>query len=359
MKIENLSREMTKGGENDSKAVSVKNAGGWAAGMKKCVNRWAQSAGKGSTGLWALYHKELADQLRSRRFLIILLLIYAASLASLYGAVTAVSEAEGSYLYLFLSLYTSGGSSMPSFLSFIGLLGPFVCLVLGFDAINGERTAGTLNRLVAQPIYRDSIIIGKFLAGATVITIMVFSMGILIGAAGILATGLLPEAEEVFRIFFFLVFTVVYMAFWLGLSIFFSVVCRHSATSALAVIALWIFFAIFMSLFASMIASAVYPVDTQFAALMNSVDNYTLELNLNRISPYYLYSEAASTIMNPAVRSVNVVTMSQMEGAISGYLPLGQSLLLVWPHLIGLIALMLAAFCASYVGFMRQEVRSN
>ena len=114
-----------------------------------------------------------------------------------------------------------------------------------------------------------------------------------------------------------------------------------------------------MSLFASMIASAVYPVDTQFAALMNSVDNYTLELNLNRISPYYLYSEAASTIMNPAVRSVNVVTMSQMEGAISGYLPLGQSLLLVWPHLIGLIALMLAAFCASYVGFMRQEVRSN
>lgn len=244
-------------------------------------------------------------------------------------------------------------------MSFIALLGPFVGLVLGFDAVNSERTAGTLNRLVAQPIYRDSIIIGKFLAGSTVIAIMVFAMGILIGAVGILVTGLMPQAEEVGRIFFFLIFTVVYIAFWLGLSILFSVICRYAATSALAVIALWIFFAIFMSLFASMIAGAVYPIDNQFDAMFNSVKNYTLELNLNRLSPYYLYSEAVSTIMNPAVRSVNVVTMNQLEGAISGYLSLGQSLLLVWPHLTGLIALMLAAFCCSYVGFMRQEVRSS
>ena len=86
--------------------------------------------------------------------------------------------------------------------------------------------------------------------------------------------------------------------------------------------------------------------------------NYTLELNLNRISPYYLYSEAVSTIMNPTVRSVNVITMQQLEGAVSGYLSFGQSVLLVWPHLTGLAALMLAAFGGSYIGFMRQEIRS-
>ncbi|MGN0293865.1 MAG: ABC transporter permease [Lachnospiraceae bacterium] len=315
---------------------------------------------KADAGLKALYHKELADHLNSRRFLIILILIYATSFASLYGALSGISDAlENDTNFIFLKLYTTSGNSIPSFMSFIALLGPFLGLTLGFDAINSERNSGTLNRLVAQPIYRDSIIIGKFLAGSTVIAIMVFSMGIIIGAIGVLTTGLFPGAEEVFRILTFLFFTTVYIAFWLGLSIFFSVICRHSSTSALAVIALWIFFAIFMSLLANIIANAVYPVNSQYNAMVNSLSNYTLELNLNRLSPYYLYSEAVSTIMNPAVRSINVVTVSQLEGALSGYLSFGQSLLLVWPHLTGMIALMLASFTGSYVGFMRQEVRAG
>lgn len=252
-----------------------------------------------------------------------------------------------------------GGSSIPSFMTFIALLGPIIGLALGFDAINSERTAGTLNRLVSQPIYRDSIIIGKFLAGSAVIAIVVFTMGIGLGAAGMLTTGLIPTGEEILRIFVFLMFTTVYIAFWLALSILFSVVCRHAATSALASISLWIFFSIFMSLIASIIANAVYPVNDQFNAMFNGLKNYSLELNLNRISPYYLYSEAISTIMNPAVRSVNAVTVNQLVGAVSGYLSLGQSLLLVWPHLTGLAALMMLAFGGSYVGFMRQEVRTN
>lgn len=318
-----------------------------------------QAREKARIELRALYEKEMADNLTSKRFVIILLLIYATSFASLYGALTSILESEDSVTYMFLSLYTTSGNSIPSFMSFIALLGPFVGLTLGFDAINSERSAGTLNRLVAQPIYRDSIIIGKFLAGTTIISIMVISMGVLIGAVGVLVTGQVPQAEEVLRIAAFLIFIIVYIAFWLGLSIFFSVITRHSATSALAVIAIWIFLAIFMSLLANIIANAVYPVDTTYNAAVNTLANYTLDLNLNRISPYYLFSEAATTIMNPSVRSVNVVTVDQLDGAISGYLSFGQSLLLVWPHLVGLIALMFAAFIGSYIGFMRQEVRAS
>lgn len=244
-------------------------------------------------------------------------------------------------------------------MSFIALLGPIIGLALGFDAINSERTGGTLNRLASQPIYRDSIIIGKFMAGLAVISTIIYTMGIALGAVGILVTGLKPSGEEVVRILIFLTFTVIYVAFWLALSIFFSVICRHAATSALASIAVWMFFAVFMSLVASIIANAMYPVNTDYNAAVNALNNYTLNLNLNRISPSYLYSEAVSTIMNPSVRTVNIVTMDQLVGAISGYLSLGQSLLLVWPHLTGLAALMLVAFGGSYIGFMRQEVRSN
>ncbi len=315
---------------------------------------------KASTGRNALVRKELADHLKSKRFLILLLLIGCTSFASLYGAISGLSDAiQSDSNFIFLKLYTSSGSSIPSFMSFIALLGPIVGLALGFDAVNSERSNGTLNRLVSQPIYRDAIIVGKFLAGTIVIAIVIFSMGIALGAVGMAATGLVPDVEEVLRILIFLFFTVVYIAFWLAMSILFSVICRHSATSALASISVWIFFAIFMSLVANIVANAVYPVNDQYGTMINSLNNYTLNQNLNRISPYYLYSEAVSTIMNPSVRSVNVVTVSQLTGAISGYLSLGQSLLLVWPHLTGLAALMLIAFGGSYVGFMRQEIRAN
>lgn len=312
----------------------------------------------GMTGLGALFRKEFADHLKSRRFLILLILIGSTGIASLYGAISALPDVSGSS-YLFLNLYTASGNSIPSCMSFIALLGPIIGLALGFDAVNSERSSGTLNRLLSQPIYRDSIIIGKFLAGAALIAVIIYSMGTALGAFGVLAAGIRPTGEEVWRILIFLTFTVIYISFWLALSILFSVFCRHAATSALAAISLWLFFSIFMSLVATIIANAAYPIGDDYHMLVNSLPNYTLQQGLNRISPYYLYSEAVSTIMNPTVRSVNVVTVDQLVGAVSGYLSLGQSLLLVWPHLVGLAALMLVAFAGSYIGFMRQEVRSS
>ena len=175
---------------------------------------------KGMGGMTALYRKEMSDHIRSKRFLIVLGLILLTSCASIYGALTSLSDAIASDAScIFLKLFTLSGSSIPSFTSFIALLGPFVGLSLGFDAINSERSEGTLNRLVAQPVYRDAVINGKFLAGATIIFIMVFSMGLIAGAVGLLATGVPPAAEEAGRVLVLLFFTSVYICFWLALSI--------------------------------------------------------------------------------------------------------------------------------------------
>lgn len=321
-----------------------------------CINREKEKI----HSLSALYHKEMSDHITSKRFVIILLLVTATTIASLYGALSGLSDAiSNNSDFIFLKLYTTSGNSIPSYTSFIALIGPFIGLILGFDAINSEKNGGTLNRLLSQPIYRDSVIIGKFLASASIVSIMVISTGVLIGAIGFLKTGIRPSGEELIRILVYLVYTIVYICFWLAMSILFSVYCKHSSTSALASIALWIFFAIFMSLLASIIANAVYPIDDQYHAMINTMSNYNCEQYLNRISPYYLYSEAVSTILNPSVRTVNAVTMSQLVGAISGYLSLGQSLILVWPHLVGMAALTLAAFTFAYMKFMRQEIRGN
>lgn len=311
-------------------------------------------------GLGALYRKELADHVRSKRFIIILIIVAVTSIASLYSALTGLQEAisnEGNE-FVFLKLFTASGNSIPSFISFIALLGPLIGLTLGFDAINGERSRGTLNRLVSQPIFRDAVINGKFFAGVTIIIIMVFSMGLAVSGAGLVIIGIPPSLEEIIRILVFLVLTVFYMSLWLGISILFSILFKHAATSALSVIAIWLFLAIFLGLLAGVIANGIAPVkDSNDGAAVLS--NAAWSQNISRISPSVLYSESVSTILNPGVRTLGYVLQEQVEGAVAGALPLGQSILLVWPHLTGLLALTMISFAASYICFMRQEIRAE
>ena len=77
-------------------------------------------------GLWALYRKEMGDNIHSRRFLLILTLVVLAGFASLYGALSNISSAVSDGEFIFLKLFTTSGSSIPSFVSFIAILGPFV-----------------------------------------------------------------------------------------------------------------------------------------------------------------------------------------------------------------------------------------
>ena len=93
------------------------------------------------SGMGALYRKEMSDHIHSKRFLIVLLLILLTSCASIYGALSSLTpEQAADSGYIFLKLFTLSGNSIPSFTSFIALLGPFVGLALGFDAINSERS---------------------------------------------------------------------------------------------------------------------------------------------------------------------------------------------------------------------------
>jgi ABC-2 type transport system permease protein len=313
-------------------------------------------------GFRALYFKELRDYFRSLKFIIVLALIAVLGLSGVYGAFGSIQEAVNSgtstTTYTLLSLFTEQGASWPSFVWFLMFLGPLVGMALGFDAINGERSRRTLSRLLAQPIHRDAVINGKFWAGVTVLAIMVFALGFFVTGFGIAAMGLVPTLEQLLRIVIFLFFTTVYMSLFLALSLLFSLLFRHMATSALMGIAVWLFFALFMGLLAGVIAGVLYPV-TDSSTVADQLHNYQCQQAVSRLSPATLYSESVATILDPSVRSLGVVLTSQVQNAVVGDLPLGQSLLLVWPHLTGLIALTMICFAVSYVVFMRQEVRAD
>jgi len=259
--------------------------------------------------------------------------------------------------FFFLNLFTLSDGTLPPFFVFVSFLGPLLGISLGFDAINTEQSKGTLSRILAQPVPRDYLLNAKFTAGLILVGIMFFTLSFLVLGAGLIAVGIPPSAEEFIRIIIYTLLSTIYVAFWLNLSILFSVKFKQAATSALSGIAVWLFFTVFYPLIVNIIIKGFAP--SEYASPQAIYLFEKLKFGLVQIMPNELFSEITSTILMPAVRSLGPLTMEQLNGAIPGALPLGQSLLLVWPQLTGLIALTLLCFILSYISFMRREIRSR
>jgi ABC-2 type transport system permease protein len=309
-----------------------------------------------------LVQKEIADQVRSWQFIILIAIITLTALGSLYTALSNLGESikpdDPTSSYIFLKLFTLSDGTMPSFFVFLSFLGPVLGIALGFDAINSEQNRGTLSRLLAQPLHRDYIINAKFVASLTVISVMFFALGMLVTGLGVLATGVAPTPEEFARILLFLLVSIVYVAFWLNMSVFLSVKFRQPATSALTGMAVWIFFTVFYTLIINMIIKGMHTPAVE-ANPSAQILLMKLKLTLLRFAPNVLYSEAVSTLLIPSVRSLGPLTVEQLTGALPGPLPLGQSVMLIWPHITALVAGTVIWFVLAYIPFMRREIRSR
>jgi ABC-2 type transport system permease protein len=310
-------------------------------------------------GLLTVFRKELADHLGGSRFIILVALIAIACLSATYATAQSISEQPmgTSTSFVFLKLFTTSGGILPSLAIFISFLGPLIGIALGFDAINREENSGTLSRVLSQPIYRDSLINAKFLGGVTSIGAMIISIALMVSGLGLYAIGIAPESEEIWRVLIFLGISIIYIAFWMSLAVLFSILFKSAATSALAGIALWIFLAFFTPMIAGVAASAAVPTDQQSPPEL-LVKRIQVEQTLERVSPVTLFDEATITVLSPNVRTLSPLLSEQAEGMIPGPLPIGQSVLLVWPHIVSLIAMTFICFGVSYVVFMRREIRA-
>ncbi|WP_218944420.1 ABC transporter permease [Maribacter luteus] len=309
----------------------------------------------------AMVQKEITDHIRNWRFIILFAIISLACMGTLFSTLNdgmktlAADNAENSFF--FLNLFTKSDGTLPSYFVFVGFLGPLFGISLGFDAISSEQNKGTLSRVLAQPIPRDSILNAKFLAGIIVISVMLFSLTFLVLGTGLIAVGIPPSAEEFMRIMVYTFFSIIYVSFWLNLSILFSVRFKQPATSALSGIAVWLFFTIFYPLIVNMIVKGYEPTKYASPKAIHFYEN--LKFYLVQIIPNELFDEITSAILMPSVRSLGPLTMEQLQGAIPTSLPLGQSILLVWPQFTGLLALTLLCFLFSYLVFMKREIRSR
>jgi ABC-2 type transport system permease protein len=309
------------------------------------------------TGLWAVVGKEMADYLTSARMLILELITVLTAAGTVFAATAQLRETVGQDRFLFLRLFTTGQEPLPAFIGFLVFLVPIIAIALSFDAINGELNGRTMSRLLAQPIYRDALLLGKFLAGLFTLALVLTTIWLLICGMGILRLGVPPGGEESARIIWFLLLTIAYGGVWLALGMLSSILFRQPATAAMACLATWLFFTVFWGILAGVLAQTIRPVSVGLPSEL--IAQAELEQALSRLSPNTLYVEATVALLNPQVRSLGIVLPSQMEGAIIGApLPLGESVLLGWPHLVGLVAAALLLFAASYVLFQRREIRA-
>ncbi|HEX3709171.1 MAG TPA: ABC transporter permease [Pseudolabrys sp.] len=303
-------------------------------------------------GLGVVTLKELSDHLVSARMRVLEWLVVLVALAAVYGAIRQVRDITAEDPFLFLRVFTTAREPMPSFVAFLGFLAPLMAIGLGFDAVNSEHNRRTLSRILSQPIYRDALLLGKFLAGLAILAISLTALWLLVIGLALIMLGVPPGGEEMARAFIFLAVTIAYAGVWLALAMLFSVVFRSPATAALVTLGLWLFLSVIWPALAPAIAEAVVPAGHQAALIV------TAQM-LARLSPATLFGETVMALLHPTTRTLGPVYLSQLEGAVMGSpLPLWDSLMVAWPQIVGMIAASILLFVGAYVGFQRQEVRA-
>lgn len=134
--------------------------------------------------------------------------------------------------------------TIASLVSLVIYLVPLIALVLGFDAIVGERERGSLDLLLSMPITRVELLLGKYLGLAAALA---FST---IAGFGLVAVVLSAQLDLVALMHFvgFMLSSVLLGLAFLSLAVMVSVFAADRTRASGMAIALWFFFVLVFDL---------------------------------------------------------------------------------------------------------------
>src|SRR5574337_152587 len=172
--------------------------------------------------------KEFRDRIRNRWVLAVALVFTAFALVIAYFG----AAQQGAVGFRGIEV------TIASLVSLVIYLVPLIALILGFDAIVGERERGSLDLLLSLPLTRLELVLGKFVGlAATLACATVAGFGV----AGLILGARLPAGALVHYGGFMLSSTLLGMAF-LSLAIVVSVFAADRTRASGAAIAMWFFF---------------------------------------------------------------------------------------------------------------------
>ncbi|MBS7640510.1 MAG: ABC transporter permease subunit [Candidatus Bathyarchaeia archaeon] len=310
--------------------------------------------------------KEFSDIIRSKRFIILLsifALLMIAAVASTYISATQGIAAPTAMPRGFLLSVASNLTSMMAYFA------PILGIVLGVDAVSGEREKGTLKMVLAQPVFRDTFINGKFLGTVAAISLAV-CIAFLVNVGGsIIALGITPTGDDAARLFLFLIISIIYAVAYYGIAILISTVSKKTTVSVIASIMIWAVFTFILPIIATMVVFSITPIRIQPGQNMTITPELREEIRrrititetVNMFTPNYHFNRAANNILRAYIGA----GFMPEGGATSGR-PLQQairavsiieSLAMVWPNILVIALIAVFTLIATYMLFVRQETR--
>lgn len=172
--------------------------------------------------------KEFRDRIRNRWVLAVMLVFTAFALVIAYFG----AAQQGAVGFRGIEV------TIASLVSLVIYLVPLIALILGFDAIVGERERGSLDLLLSMPLTRFELLLGKYLGLAAALACSTVAG---FGLVGVLLAAKLPPAAWYHYAGFIFSSVLLGMAF-LSLAVTVSVFAGDRARASGVAIALWFFF---------------------------------------------------------------------------------------------------------------------
>jgi Cu-processing system permease protein len=184
--------------------------------------------------IFTIAYKELRDRLRNRWVLAVAAVFTALALVIVYfGGAQQGTVGMRSIEFTIASL-----------VSLVIYLIPLIALLLGFDAVVGERERGSLDLLLSLPVTRLEVLLGKYLGLAAALSLSTlggFGLVAVLLASQIGRAGLEPFIGFMFS-------SVLLGLAFLSLAVMLSVLARDRARASGLAIALWFFFVLVFDL---------------------------------------------------------------------------------------------------------------
>ena len=186
------------------------------------------------TQIFTVAAKEFRDRMRNRWVLAVALVFTVFSLVIAYFG----GAQQGSVGFRSIEF------TIASLVSLVIYLIPLIALLLGFDAIVGERERGSLDLLLALPITRLELLLGKYLGLAAALTLSTLA------GFGLVAVLLYQHISwtGLYHYLGFMLSSVLLGLAFLSLAVLISVLARDRTRASGLAIATWFFFVLVFDL---------------------------------------------------------------------------------------------------------------
>jgi ABC-2 type transport system permease protein len=297
--------------------------------------------------------KEFRAAFRNRLFLTITLLFLGLSILSVYiGSITKRAELR-LYNETIATLQADGIITLPTapeihtltilanLIEYVSIVGAILAVILGYNTLIEERESGGLKLILSRPVFRDQLLLGKWLGNTAVIATLLALVFLFNSILLVVVGGIIPTAAELLRLFIFTFMALAYMLIFLSLALFLSLRLRSSANVFLVSLLVW------------MVVSFVLPqmAETQMAnsSVVNSISGV-----VNQIPQDTAVSQLINAL-SPTWHLRNIGGQLLQSTPGSGALSNGTVIAHVLTTLLVLLVPIVAFTAASFTTFLRNE----